>query len=76
MCVGSAPIAEETLDFLKVCFSSPIVEGYGQTEGMGLQLATDSNDRFSNHLGGPFDQNEFKLVDVPEMNYLTNDKNE
>ncbi len=44
MCVGSAPIAEETLDFLKVCFSSPIVEGYGQTEGMGLQLATDSED--------------------------------
>jgi long-subunit acyl-CoA synthetase (AMP-forming) len=29
MCVGAAPIAEETMDFLKVCFSSPILEGYG-----------------------------------------------
>ena len=29
ICVGSAPIAEETLDFLKVSFSSPILEGYG-----------------------------------------------
>lgn len=36
ICCGSAPIAEETLDFLKICFSSPILEGYGQTEGMGF----------------------------------------
>ncbi len=76
MCVGSAPIAEETLDFLKVSFSSPILEGYGQTEGMGFQIATVDSDRFSGHLGGPFAQNEFKIVDVPEMGYLSTDVDE
>lgn len=73
MCVGAAPISEETLDFLKVCFSCPILEGYGQTEGMGFQVVTVDYDRTSGHLGGPFAQNEFKIVDVPEMGYLSTD---
>ncbi len=29
MATGSAPIAEEVLNFLKVCFCCPILEGYG-----------------------------------------------
>lgn len=29
MLTGSAPITEETLNFLKVAFSVPILEGYG-----------------------------------------------
>lgn len=26
---GAAPIEAETLDFLKICFCCPIIEGYG-----------------------------------------------
>ena len=33
-------------------------------------------DGISGHVGGPFPNNEFKLIDVPEMNYTCEDKDE
>lgn len=27
--VGSAPISQEAVDFIKICFQSPVVNGYG-----------------------------------------------
>jgi len=32
---GSAPISAEVLNFLKVCFCVPLIEGYGMTECCG-----------------------------------------
>jgi long-chain acyl-CoA synthetase len=45
---GSAPIAPDVMDFLKICFSSPVHEGYGQTENYcGGSLVCLHNDLHS-----------------------------
>lgn len=70
---GSAPITGEVLDFLKIAFCCPILEAYGQTEGTALEFVTHENDPATGHVGGPAITVEFKLVDIPEMNYTSND---
>lgn len=74
MLTGSAPISPQVLDHLKVLFQCPIIEAYGQTEGTGLEFTTRADDPTSSHVGGPVPQNEFKLVDVPELDYFSTDK--
>lgn len=76
MAVGGAPISPKILDFLKIAFCAPIIEGYGQTEGCAYEFAGDYRDGVSGHVGGPFICNEFKLVDVESMNYKSTDKDE
>ena len=76
MLTGSAPIPPEVLRFLKVVFSCPIVEGYGQTETCAASLATYPEDPECGHIGGPITTVEVKLVDVPEMKYSTSDLDE
>lgn len=44
MITGSAPIAGDVLDFLKVCFSAPICEGYGMTETSAGTVITFRDD--------------------------------
>lgn len=44
MITGSAPIAGDVLDFLKVCFSCPIQEGYGMTETSAGTVITFADD--------------------------------
>ena len=69
---GAAPINPNTLDFLKICFSVPIVECYGQSESSGPCFNTfpkDSNS--SGHVGSPLSVSEYRLEDVAEMNYLS-----
>ena len=79
LATGSAPIHIDVLNFFKIAFRCPFVEGYGQTEGFGFEFGTREIDLTSGHVGGPVPCMKFKLVDVPEMNYTsldTNDKNE
>ncbi|CAG8593038.1 5211_t:CDS:10 [Ambispora leptoticha] len=71
---GSAPIAPEVLQFLRIAFVCDIAEGYGQTESVAGGVVTLEGENLAGHVGGPVPSIEVKLVDVPEMNYLSTDK--
>lgn len=74
MISGSAPISTEVLEFLKIAFCCQILEGYGQTECGAPATITWQKDPTSGHVGGPYRCLDVKLVDVPEMNYTSEDK--
>jgi len=76
MLTGSAPISNEVRRFMKICFACPFVEGYGQTEGLGSQFISRPEDPEFGHVGGPLPMLEFKVKDVPEMNYFSTDTDE
>jgi long-subunit acyl-CoA synthetase (AMP-forming) len=60
---GSAPTSEAVKRFMRLCWAVPVYDGYGTTEAGGI--ATD------NVIGPDVD---VKLIDVPELGYLTTDK--
>jgi long-chain acyl-CoA synthetase len=76
MITGSAPISREVLSFLKIAFCCQIHEGYGQTECAAPASITWSQDKLAGHVGAPFPSCDIKLVDVPDMNYTSDDKDE
>lgn len=72
---GSAPIAPEVLEFLKVAFVTDAIEGYGATENTGTATRCSPEDpEPAGTVGPPQVGVEFKLVDVPDMKYFTTDK--
>ncbi|KAL4505874.1 hypothetical protein ABPG72_013635 [Tetrahymena utriculariae] len=76
LATSSAPISKDVIDFMKVISCVPMIEGYGQTESTGATFTTFFEDPESGHCGGPTAAAEYKLVDVPDMNYFSTDKNE
>ncbi len=74
MITASAPIDTNVLEFLKVCFCCPIIEGYGLTETSGGSSITWANDPVVGHVGGPLPCVKWRLQDVPEMSYYSTDK--
>jgi len=74
MVTGSAPLAPYVMEFLRICFSCPVVEGYGQTECSAACTTTPIEETSTGHVGIPLSSAEIKLIDVDEMNYLTSDK--
>lgn len=74
MITGSAPIATDVLDFLKIAFCAPILEGYGMTESSGGSCSTYAEDPESGHVGGPLQNVKIRLKDIPEMSYTSEDK--
>ncbi|KAF9195962.1 hypothetical protein BGZ50_002764 [Haplosporangium sp. Z 11] len=71
---GSAPIAKEVLNFLRIAFCCEVFEGYGSTEGMATATITLPNEYIPGHIGCPRAGCELKLVDVPAMNYHSTDQ--
>ncbi|RKP12653.1 hypothetical protein BJ684DRAFT_20818 [Piptocephalis cylindrospora] len=74
MLTGSAPIGPDVLEFMRVAFSCPVYEGYGQTENAAACTVTMAEDYNTGRVGAPFRCNEVKLVDVPDMQYHATDK--
>ena len=74
MVTGSAPIDKAVIDFLKICFCCPIVEGYGLTESSAGSCMMDVEDTVTGHVGGPCEAVKIRLKDLPEMSYLSTDK--
>lgn len=74
---GSAPISVEVMRFLKICFCADFLVGYGQTEGCGATFVSHTLEKkVANSVGGPTLMVEYKLINVPEMNYLVTNKDE
>lgn len=74
MISGSAPIDKQVLEFFKVCFCCPVLEGYGLTETSGGASVTFPDDPVAGHVGGPLPCVKWRIKDVPEMEYLSTDK--
>ena len=56
------------------CFRARYGEGYGLTETAAALSTVNLTDREYGHVGTPLSCCEVKLVDVPDMEYLTSDK--
>jgi len=74
MLTGSAPLSAAVLDFLRVVFSCPVLEGFGMTESAAITTLTCPGDLTPGQLGLPAPCVEIKLVDIPEMGYTSADK--
>ncbi|KAK8488581.1 hypothetical protein V6N11_037859 [Hibiscus sabdariffa] len=70
---GASPLSPDVADFLRVCFGCLIIEGYGMTETSCIITLMDVGDVSIGHVGSPCTGCEVKLVDVPEMNYTSED---
>lgn len=71
---GASPLSPDVMDFLKVCFGGRVMEGYGMTETSCVITSMEEGDNMSGHVGSPNPACEVKLVDVPEMNYTSEDQ--
>lgn len=71
-----APLSPEIKNFLMIALQSVVSNYYGSTETLGSVCATNVNDIIGSsiHCGGPSSTCEFKLIDEPDMNYLTDRK--
>nr|CBX25388.1 hypothetical_protein [Oryza brachyantha] len=65
MTSGASPLSADVMEFLRI---------YGMTETSCIITAMNSGDRLIGHVGSPNPSCEIKLVDVPEMNYTSEDQ--
>jgi len=74
MVTGSAPISPVIMEFLRICCSSVVLEGYGQTETAAAVTITLEEDQVgAGFVGVPMLCSEVALFNVPEMNYTSVD---
>jgi len=71
---GAAPCPPYLLEFLKVVSGASVVQGYGMTETSAATNISMPDDPNVGHVGPPLPNNEIKLKDVQDMNYLSTNK--
>jgi len=76
MLTGSAPIDPAVMDFLRIAACCRIIGGYGQTESIAASFVCRLEDHTKGLAGGVLPSFEFKLEDVPELNYTSKYVNE
>lgn len=76
MVTGSAPIELKIENFLRVAIGVPMIDGYGQTETCAGSFLSRADVPSFGHVGGPLSCLEMKVIDVPEMDYLSRDTDE
>jgi len=71
MISGAAPLPVHVQEFLLAAMGCQVVQGYGMTENCANATLAHLDDYRAGHVGGPMPCVSIKLVDVPEMNYVT-----
>ncbi|OMJ17647.1 Long-chain-fatty-acid-CoA ligase 1, partial [Smittium culicis] len=70
---GTAPVEPYVLDFLRISLKASIYEGYSMTETSAVACRQPEGDLTNGNVGIPGQLVEFRLRDVPEMQYLSSD---
>jgi len=70
---GGAPINKSIYKFINTVLC-PMSQGYGMTEICGVISLQPIYGVIEGEVGAPFINGEYKLVDIPESNYLTTNK--
>ncbi|XP_049851618.1 uncharacterized protein LOC126326519 isoform X2 [Schistocerca gregaria] len=69
---GSAPLNPKVQEFLRVVTGATVIQGYGLTETFALVCVQRICDKkATGHVGPPIGTVEVKLVDVPELGYVS-----
>ncbi|CDO92538.1 unnamed protein product [Kluyveromyces dobzhanskii CBS 2104] len=69
MVIGSAPVSNETLMFMRSCLDVGIKQGYGLTETFAGLCISETYERDVGSCGGPGVSCEIRLKSVPSMGY-------
>lgn len=71
MISGAAPLPVHVQEFLLAACGGSVMQGYGMTENCANATLAHPADYRAGHVGGPMPTVQVKLVDVPEMNYMS-----
>ena len=71
---GSAPIPNDSLQFLRAALACQISDGYGLTETVACATISLVGDCSAGHVGPPVPCCEIRVKDVPDMGYRSTDK--
>jgi len=59
---------------LKICFSCPIIEGYGLTESGASGTSVKPEDLVRGHVGGPNETLKLRVRSIPHMDFNVTDQ--